>query len=223
MKHSSFIPQSEPQAEMVMALQLRLQLRLLLEQRMLLVRVLKVQTDYILHQELQTVLALVIHRLQLSLLSFVLQTVLDLVHPTTRFYIRILELLKVLVRQQLAMKPLDCTPHLERQLAKGLVALVPQSFIPIFVPQVHQVERQLETKQLACTQLQETQLVLALARRARMNSRFFIEHLYLLEHQVKQQLVYTLHQELLLVLVLPQLEILQLACIQHQELQPAME
>jgi hypothetical protein len=56
-----------------------------------------------------------------------------------------------------------------------------------------------------------------------MNSRFFIEHLYLLEHQVKQQLVYTLHQELLLVPVLPQLEILQLACIQHQELQPAME
>jgi hypothetical protein len=118
---------------------------------------------------------------------------------------------------------LDYTPHLERQLVKGLVALVPQSFIAIFVPQVHLVAQQLETKQLACTQLQETQLVLALARRARMNSRFFIEHLYLLEHQVKQQLVYTLHQELLLVLVLPQLEILQLACIQHQELQPAME
>jgi hypothetical protein len=174
-------------------------------------------------QELLMAQVLEIHQLLSSLRSSELQLVLDLVHPTTRFCIQISGQLRVQVLQLLAMKQLACTSHLERQLVKELAVQVPQSFIAIFVPQVHPVARQLETKQLACTQLQETQLVLALEQRARMNSRFFTEHLYLLEHQVKQQLVCTLHQELLLVLVLPQLEILQLDFIQHQELQPAME
>jgi hypothetical protein len=134
-----------------------------------------------------------------------------------------LELVLQAAEQLPTMKQLDCTPHLERQLVKVLAVQVPQSFTAIFVPQVHPVERQLETKQLAYTQLQEAQLVLELEQRVLMSSRFFTERLFLLEHLAKQQSEITLHQELLLVLVLPQLEILQLDFIQHQELQPAME
>jgi hypothetical protein len=170
-------------------------------------------TDCILLREQQVVLERVIQLRRLLPLSSELLRVLELELLITQSFIQTLEQHKALVRQQLAMKQLACTSHLERQLVKELAVQVPQSFIAIFVPQVHPVARQLETKQLACTQLQETQLVLALEQRARMNSRFFTEHLYLLGHQVKQQLVYMLHQELLLVLALPQLEILHSACI----------
>jgi hypothetical protein len=127
-----------------------------------------------------------------------------------------------MVGRQLTMKLLDYILPLELHRAQELAVPVIQSSIAIFVRRVLLVEQLLETKQLACTQLQETQLGLEPEQRARMNSRFFTEHLYLLEHQVKQQLVYMLHQELLLVLVLLQLEILHLAYIQHQGLQPAM-
>jgi hypothetical protein len=134
-----------------------------------------------------------------------------------------LELPMGMVGRQLTMKLLDYILPLELHRAQELAVPVPQSFTAIFVPQVHPVERQLETKQLAYTQLQEAQLVLELEQRVLMSSRFFTELLFLLEHLAKQQSEITLHQELLLVLVLPQLEILQLDFIQHQELQPAME
>jgi hypothetical protein len=81
----------------------------------------------------------------------------------------------------------------------------------------------LQTKQLAYTQLQEVQLVLELAQRALMSSRFSTEHLYLLEHQAKQQSEIMLHHEPQLVLVLRQQAIQQLDSIQRQELQQALE
>jgi hypothetical protein len=63
MKHSSFIPQSEPQAEMVMALQHPLRSRLLLEQQALQAKALMQHLVYTSHQEQQMAWALEIHQL----------------------------------------------------------------------------------------------------------------------------------------------------------------
>jgi hypothetical protein len=61
MKHSSFIPQSEPQAEMVMALQHHLHSRPLLEQQALPVRAPKQRLAYTSRQELLMAQVLEIH------------------------------------------------------------------------------------------------------------------------------------------------------------------
>jgi hypothetical protein len=132
-------------------------------------------TDCILLREQQVALERVIQLRRLLPRSSELLRVLELELLITQSFIQTLEQHKARVRQQLAMKQLACTSHLERQLVKELAVQVPQSFIAIFVPQVHPVARQLETKQLACTQLQETQLVLALEQRVLMSSRFYLE------------------------------------------------
>jgi hypothetical protein len=132
-------------------------------------------TVCILLQEMQVVLEKAIQLRRLLPHSSEQLQGLELVRQITQSSTQISEQPKVLVRPLPAMKPSDYTSHLERQLVKGLVVLVPQSFIAIFVPQVLRVAQQLQTKQLAYTRLQETQLGLALEQRTLMSSRFYSE------------------------------------------------
>jgi len=192
MKLSFFIPQSEQQAEMGLAHQANLHSRLLLEQQAQMVMVQTLLMACIQLREMQAVLekAIHLHRLLLRL-SELLQG-LELAHQITRFCIQISEQPKVLVRLLLAMKPLGCIPHLEQQLVKELVVQAPQSFIAIFVLQVHQVVRQLQTKQLAYILLQEVQLVLELEIRTLMSSRFYLEQHHLMVNRRQMCFSYAL-------------------------------
>jgi hypothetical protein len=198
-------------------------LRLQSEQQAHPVRVQRIQLVCILHHEMQAVLELVI--LQRRLLQHLLELLLVLVLEIriTQFCTRIYELDTALALRPLVILQSDCILlHALHQVLE-LVGLAIQPFIVISALQLHPVVRQLEMKRLVYISLLEVQLVLELEQRALMSSRFFTEHLYLPEHQAKQQLEIMLHHEQLLVLVLQRLETPHLDFIQLQELQLEVE
>jgi hypothetical protein len=104
-----------------------------------------------------------------------------------------------------------------------LVGQAIRLFTVISAPQLHLVERQLEMKRLVYISLLEVQLVLELEAKALTNSRFFIEHQYLLEQRHKQQSGSTLHREGQLHQAELRQEILLSDCTQHQEPQLEQE
>jgi hypothetical protein len=155
-------------------------LRLQSEQEARQVRVQRIQLVCILHHEMQTVLELVIlqHRLLQHSLELLLVPVLEL--RITQFCTRIYELDMALALRLLAILQSDCILlHALHQVLE-LVGQAIRLFTVISAPQLHLVERQLETKQLVYTQPQEAQLAPALEQRALMSSRFYsAQHLVL--------------------------------------------
>jgi hypothetical protein len=198
-------------------------LRLQSEQEARPVRVQRIQLVCILHHEMQTVLELVIlqHRLLQHSLELLLVLVLEL--RITQFCTRIYEPDMALALRLLAILQSDCILlHALHQVLE-LVGQAIRLFTVISAPQLHLVERQLEMKRFVYISLLEVQLVLELEAKALTNSRFFIEHQYLLEQRHKQQSESTLHREGQLHQAELRQEILLSDCTQHQEPQLEQE